>query len=127
MRAGTVLPSLTLDALVDSGDAHAPTDAEGHQAIAALDAIELVQDLGRQNGAGGPYRVAQGDRASHRVDHLVRYSQVPLNGESNRSESLVRFDDVHVVYRKPGFLQRLVRGGNHTYAHDRRIHAGHSR
>jgi hypothetical protein len=41
-RAGTVFLPLVLDALVNSGDAHAPADAEGYQAIAALDAIELV-------------------------------------------------------------------------------------
>src|SRR5215210_7321954 len=114
-------------ALVDGGDTHAAADAERNQTITALYAIELVQNLGRQDGAGGSYGVAQGDRPSHGVDLVVWYIQVPLNGKSNRGKCLVRFDDVHVVYREPGLLQRLVRGGDHTYAHDRRIYPGHRR
>jgi hypothetical protein len=63
-----------------------------------------MQDLGRQDGTRGPDGVAHGDRPAYRVKLVVRNLQVPLNGESDRGERLVLFDDVHVVDREPGLL-----------------------
>src|SRR5947209_13760478 len=94
-------PATLRDALVDTGDAHAPADAEGDQAILPAYTIEVVQDLGRQDGARGPYRVAHGDRPAYRVELVVWDLQISLNGEGDRGERLVLFDDIHIVYREP--------------------------
>jgi hypothetical protein len=54
-------PSACLHALEDRRDALAAADAHGHQGVAALDALQLVQGFDGDQRAGGADGVTQGD------------------------------------------------------------------
>src|SRR5512138_2096866 len=62
---------LVLEALEDRRDPLAAADAHGYQRIALLRALQLVQRLDGEDGAGGADRMAERDRAAVRI-HLRR-------------------------------------------------------
>jgi hypothetical protein len=61
---GTKAAAASAEALDDRGIRLATALAHGLQAIPAAGALELVQQLGHQDRAGGPERVPERDRAA---------------------------------------------------------------
>src|SRR5574338_1312470 len=66
MRRGSLeSPNVThSDAFENCGNALTAADTHGHQGVLAADALQFVQRLGGDEGAGTAHRVAQGDGAA---------------------------------------------------------------
>ena len=62
-------------------------------------ALHLVQDLGRDDGAGGGDRMAERNRAAVGVDDLAVEPQVLDDGQRLSGERLVQLDDLDLVER----------------------------
>src|SRR3954454_25042157 len=60
LKAGA--PTLS-NALEDPGGAHAAADTHGHQAVAAISALELAENGSCEFGSGATQRVTERDRA----------------------------------------------------------------
>ena len=75
------------------GDALAAADAHGRQCITALDAVQFVNGLGRDDRTGGAHRMAERDARTVGVDLLRVEAQFLRYGTGLRGEGLVRLDD----------------------------------
>src|SRR5689334_1714342 len=84
------------DALEDRGDALAAADAHGHERVALLRALQLVERLHREDAAGGADRMAERHGAAVRVD--LRGIETEIFGHRHRlhGERFVGLDQVHV-------------------------------
>ena len=71
MSAGGAGERSALEALDDGAGAEAAAAAHRHEAVAAAGALQLVEGLGEQHGAGAAERVAEGDGAAVGVGLLV--------------------------------------------------------
>ena len=118
-------PTVLVDLAVDDGrDAHAVADAEGDRAVAQVAPLELVEQRGEQNGAGGAQRMAERDGAAVHVDAVERDTQLLRHHDRHRGEGLVDLPQVDVLHRQPGARERLLRGGNRAGQHQHRVRAG---
>src|SRR5213593_300066 len=115
--------SPVLDALEDAGRALAGADAHRHHAVLQIVAAQRMHDGGRADRTGGAQRVAQRDRAAHRVD--LRGAQA--DGVDHRQrlcrEGLVQLDPVDLVLRQTRVLQRGGDRLDRADAHDLGRHA----
>src|SRR5271165_7668840 len=109
-RRGVGEFNLALEALDDRDVGGAAALAHRLQAVAAADALELVEHRREQLGPGGPERMPERDRAAVRVDLLGVGLDVLEPGHDNRGEGLVDLHDVDVVDRQAGLLQCKARG-----------------
>src|SRR5215203_6649600 len=96
------------------GDAHPAADAERHEPVAGLTALQLVQGLDGEHRARGSDGMAQRDRSADGVHLLVGYLELPLHREGDGGVRLVRLDDVDVIDGQPRLLERLERRGHHA-------------
>src|SRR6185503_4303178 len=101
----------------------APADAQRDQAEVLVLALHLVQDLGRDHGAGGSDGMAEGDRATVRVDLLAVEAQILYDRERLGRKRLVQLDHVDVVEGLPSAVERLPNGGHRPDPHDLRVDA----
>src|SRR5215218_8688388 len=124
LPSGGVSRSVLTNPLEDGGDAHTPTDTEGHETVATARAGELVQDLDRKDRACGPDRVSERDRAAEGVELLLRHPELATDGDRYGGEGFVRLDHVQVVHRESGLLDGGLGGGDHAGPHHRGIDAG---
>src|SRR5437773_153472 len=86
-----------LDALDQRAGAEATAAAHGHEAVTATGALELVEGLRGEDGAGAAERVAEADRAAVGVDLGVIGADLALPRDDDRCERLVDLRDVDVV------------------------------
>ena len=73
---------------------------------------------GHDAGAGHAERVAEGDRAAVHVELVPRDAEVLGRRDHLRGERLVDLDEVDVVDRHAGPLERLAAGLDRAEAHD---------
>ena len=78
-------------------------------AVAAVGALELVQRLGDEDGAGAAERVAEGDGAAVGVDLGQVGAELARPGQHHRGEGLVDLDQVDVGHRQAGALEQVLR------------------
>ena len=121
-RHRTALPSESLD---DRDVRLAAALAHGLQPVAAAGALELVEQGRHQPGSGRADRVPESDRAAVDVDPLVRGAGLLHPGQHDRRERLVALEQVDVVDREPGALQRVPRGPDRAGQHPDRVVAAH--
>ena len=93
-------------------DAHAAADAERREALLGVATRHLVQKRRQNARAGGADRVADGDGAAVDVDDRGVPAQVLVDRERLRGEGFVRLDEIEVLDRPAGLLQRLARRGD---------------
>src|SRR3954451_1544991 len=91
---------------VDSGQTLADPDAEGGDAELAAAALQLADQGAGEAGAGAAEWVAEGDRAAVDVEPLFVDPELPGAGEDLGGEGLVQLDQVDLVDRQAGVLQR---------------------
>src|SRR5882672_3357537 len=99
--AGTITalarPSRLARAFEYRRDALAAANTHRHQRIAAADALQLVQRLDRDDGAGGADRMSERNTAAVRI-HLGRIRPEIFHHRTRlRGERLVRFNHVHIL------------------------------
>ncbi|MNI46672.1 hypothetical protein D3C73_1011470 [compost metagenome] len=82
-----------------------------------------MQRLDGDDRAGGANGVTQADAATVRVDLGRVQLQFARHGASLRGKGFVGFDDVQLVHRQAGALERGLRGGHRADAHDVGVHA----
>ena len=70
--------------------------------------------------------VTEGDRAALHVQLLDRYPEMPRRRDHLRGKCLVDLDEVHVVDRHPGALERLAAGADRSETHDLGIERGYA-
>ena len=87
-------------------------------------ALQLVQQVGRDPRPRGSQRMCQRDRSSVDVHLLAVQAELLLDRHVLRSEGLVDLDQVHVVQREAGLLQRLAGRRGRPDTHDARRNAG---
>src|SRR6185437_16597710 len=109
------------DPLEDRGDALPAADAHRVERVPAAGALELVQRLDDQDGAGGADRVAERDPAAVRVDALGGQVQFPGHGQCLGGEGLVDLEHVDLVDLEAGAVEHLARRGYRAHAHDPRL------
>ena len=80
----------------------ADADAHRRDPVAAAAAAELVQEGGREAGAGAAERVAEGDRAAVDVEALLVDPELADAGEDLGGEGLVELDQVDLVEPEAG-------------------------
>src|SRR5687767_11087312 len=96
-----------LKPLKDSRRAHATADAHRYQPIAAAAPLHLVHERRRQLCARTPERMAQRNRAAVDVQ-LVRIDRQLLQTRQHlRRERFVQLDQIDLVERQAGDLQRF--------------------
>src|SRR4029453_15340701 len=86
-----------LEALDDGAGAEATAAAHAHEADVAVDALELVERLGHEDGARAAQRVTQGDGAAVDVGALDVGAELTLPGQHHRGERLVDLEQVDVA------------------------------
>ena len=86
-------------------------------------ALQRVDYRGGANRTGGTQRVAQRNRAAHRVDLGRVQAQRVHHRQRLRGKRLVQLEPVDVVVRQTGITQRGGNGLDRTDAHDVRRHA----
>ena len=99
------------DPLEDGGDTHTPADAEGHEAVLAARAVEVVQELDGEHGTGGSDGVSERDRAAYRVELLIRHPELASDGNGYGGECLVRLDGVEIVDAQAAFFKAVREAG----------------
>ena len=97
--------SVALDA---HGDAHAAADAQRGEALLGVAALHLVQQRVEHARAGGADRMADGDGAAVDVDLVGVPAEALVDGAGLGGEGLVGLDQVEILDRPAGFLQRLL-------------------
>src|SRR5690606_33707367 len=102
------LMAYSSDPFDDGGDAHAAAHAEGGQDVAQLAALQLVEQGGEDDAAGGAQRMAHGNGAAIDVDLLLRDPQVLHELEDHGGEGLVDLEQVDVLDTQAGLGQRLA-------------------
>src|SRR5574337_2175227 len=97
-RGSLESPNVThSDAFENCGNALTAADTHGHQGILSADALQFVQRLGGEEGAGTAHRVTQGDGAAVGIG-LGRIEPQHLHdGQGLGGEGFVGLDDVHLV------------------------------
>ena len=120
---GTRSGRIRSEALDDGAGAEAAAAAHGHQAVAAAGALELVEGLGHQDGAGAAERVAEGDGAAVGVDLGQVDVELLCPGQHDRGERLVDLDDVDVVHRQAGALEQALGGVDRAGEHEHGVDA----
>src|SRR3954447_8448004 len=103
------------------GDPLAAADAQRDEAELVIGALHLVEDLRRDQRAGRPDRVTEGDRASVGVRALLVEAERADDRKGLSRKGLVEFDDPDLVEGAPALLQDLLHRGHRANAHDRRI------
>src|SRR5579862_7521932 len=112
------------DRFQHGGDALPAADALGRERQALALPLEKSRGLAGDARAGGTQRMADGDGAAVQV-HLRRIDlEVAQAGDRLRGEGLVDLDEVDLVDRYAGALQRLAAGRHRTDPHDLRRAAG---
>ena len=71
--------------------------------------------------------MAQGDGAAVNVDLLAVPFEQLADGQRLDGKGLVGFDQIHLVQRPAGALQRLAAGAHRADAHHRRVDPGDRR
>src|SRR5690349_10315113 len=99
---------LRSDALEDPRRALAGADAHRHHAVPEVAAAQCVDDRRRTDRAGGAERVAERDRAAHRVDLRRIEPDGVDDGERLRGERLVELDPADVVELQPRVRERRL-------------------
>src|SRR3546814_8395377 len=97
--------------------------AHRHEAVAAAGALELVEGLGEQDGAGAAEGVTEGDRAAVGVGLLGGEAELLLPGEHDRGEGLVDLGDVDVGGLEAGALEQALRGVDRAGEHENGVDA----
>src|SRR5450432_3481148 len=111
------------DALEDAGRALAGADAHRHHAVLEVVAAQRVDDRRRADRAGRAERMAECDRAAHRV-HLRRVEADRVDHRQRlRRARLVELDPADVGERQTGVLQRRGNRLDRTDPHDLGRHA----
>ena len=98
--------SSALGVLDDRRHALADADAEGGDAVAAAAAAQLPDEGVSEAGAGAAERVAEGDRAAVDVEPLLVDPELAGAGEDLGGEGLVDLDQVDLVERQAGGVER---------------------
>src|SRR5215218_10210469 len=106
------------DRFEDGGQTLADTDAEGRDPILAAAALQLADQGAGEAGAGAAERVAEGDRAAVDVEALLLDPELASAGEDLRGEGLAQLDQVELVDRQAGVLQRAGDGLDRPDAHE---------
>ena len=118
------VPGPPLDALQQHGRALADADAHGGEADLGVFAFHPAEQGDGDPGAGGPERVAQGDRAAVAV-HDLRVEAEPAHaGQGLGRERLVELDGAEVIDAEPGTGEHLLGGRDRADAHDLGLAAG---
>src|SRR6185437_2569574 len=92
--------------LEDRGDALAAADAHGFQAVLAVAAVQLAQQVGEDPSAGGADRVPEADARSVDVQAVALVPAPALEHRQHlRRERLVELDEVDVVPRHAGAVE----------------------
>src|SRR5919108_1888659 len=94
----------------DHGVALAAARADRRAAEPAAAAAELVHERHQDARAAGPDRVAERDRTAVHVHLRLVHAEHPHRVERDRRERLVDLEQVDVVDRQAGLLERLRRG-----------------
>ncbi len=112
--------------LPDDRAAHSHADAERGEPVAAVALAQCVRELRDQPHAGRGERVAARDRAAVRVEARVvrRDPELVAPRQHLHGERLVQLEDVDLVERQSGLLQRAPRRGHRAVAHQVRLDTG---
>src|SRR3954462_5260052 len=95
-------------ALHAKSDAHAAADAERREALLGVALLHFVQERHQHPRAGGPDRVANGDRTAIDVHDVLVPAHVLVDRESLGGEGLVGLDEVKVGDLPAGLFERLA-------------------
>src|SRR3989454_7049343 len=93
-QAGVAVP---LEALEDTGGAHAAADAHGDEAVAGVAALEFANDGCGELRAGAAQGMAEGHGAAIDVDALRVESRDFDDGKSLRREGFIQFNHVNLL------------------------------
>ena len=96
-----------LDAFDDGGDPHATSDAECDQCVAAARAVEFVDSVSDQHGAGRAEWVAHGDGPTIDVELFVGNVELALCAEDDSGEGFERFES-RPSYRQAAGRQESI-------------------
>src|SRR5215207_2442016 len=94
------------DTLEDAGGTLPGSDAHRHHSVPEIASAQREDDGRGADRAGGAERMAEGDRAAHRIDLRRIQADRVDDGERLRSERLVQLDPAHVVELQAGIAQR---------------------
>src|SRR5579885_872160 len=105
------------------GDAHAAADAERGEALLGVALLHLIEQRGENARARGADRMTEGDGAA--IDVELGRIEAELLADRDRlcSEGLIGLDEIKILHRPAGLLERGLRGAYRADAHDRRIDA----
>src|SRR5699024_3850615 len=101
----------------DCSDTLSATNTHGHQRVAPLYTVQLVQGLDGDDGAGGSNGVTKTNTTTVRVHTLVVHTQLFGNGTSLRGRRLVSFNNVHLINRQARLVQCRLCCRHGTNAH----------
>ncbi len=94
-----------LDAFDDGGDPHTTSDAECDQRVAAARAVEFVDGVSDQHGAGRAERMAHGDGSTIDVEFFVGNLELALCAEDDGCKGFVNFPHIDIVGGEPRFME----------------------
>ena len=111
-------PHRLAEALDQHRLAHAAGDAHRLDPERAVERAQAVQQRGHDARAGHPERVAEGDRATERVELLVGDPELVPARNDLRRERLVDLHHIDVVDLHAGLLEQGLDRGDRAEAHD---------
>src|SRR3990167_711614 len=111
------------DALENSCNALAATNAHGDQCVAAADALQLVQGLDSDQGTSRANRVAQRNAGTIRVDLGRVQTQIATDCAGLRSKGFIGFNHVQIVHGQTRLFQGHLTGRYRADAHVFGVHA----
>lgn len=113
-----------LDAFDDGGDPHATSDAECDQCVASARAVEFVDGVSDQHGAGRAEWVAHRDGPTIDVELFVGNMELALRAEDDGGEGFVNFPHVDIVGSETGLVECGTCSGCGGGQHDGGFDAG---
>src|SRR6516165_4670166 len=119
-----ISPALVSKVFDDNCNSLPAANAGRRESILAFAPAQLIQQSDQQPRASRAKRMSQRDRSAIHVDLLAIEPQLLFHCKVLRCECLVHFDQVKVIEREPGLLQRDPGRGHRPRAHDLGIHAG---
>src|SRR5215213_4160902 len=96
-ESGADITTAASDTLEDAGGTLPGADAHRHHAVPEIAPAQRVHHGRGADRAGGTERMAEGDRAAHRVDFRRVEADRVDDRERLRGERLVQLDPAHVV------------------------------
>src|SRR5205085_6932134 len=99
-------------------NSHAAADAQRREAFLCIALLHFVEQGHEDARAGRADRMPERDRTAIDVDPVGVPAEIAVDGASLRRESLVGFDEVEILGRPAGLLQREPRGWDRAGPHD---------